>query len=132
MFGLDWIKIAVVAGGILASLGAVAAVYHGIQASEAAKIELQQTKLIAAAQAAQAQRSIDALQARAAQATLLAAQVDQLKEALNAAPVSHSCLTSPAGHAFSQWLHNGSGIAGAAGKAAAGSVAVPGAAAHSP
>jgi hypothetical protein len=125
MFGLDWIKIAVVGGGILASLSAVAAVYHGIQASEAAKIELQQAKLVAAAQHEQDQRSIEALQLRANAAAALAAQNTKLQEALHVVPVTRACLASPAGHAFSQWLHNSSGFPGATNKAAASTVGVP-------
>ena len=86
MFGLDTIKVAIV-GALAASVITVGAlVYHGIQAAEAAKIELQQAKLVAAAQQAQAQRSIDALQTQAAQAAALAARNVQLVEALDAAP----------------------------------------------
>ena len=128
MFGLDTIKLLVVGGLVLSTLTAGYAIYHGIQAAEAAKIELQQAKLIAAAQHAQDQRSIDALQQTAAQAAALAAQVDQLKEALDAVPVSRSCLASPAGAAFRRWLHDSGGLSGAAGKAAAKPVAVSGAA----
>ncbi len=129
MFGLDFVKIAVVAGGVLASLGAGYAVYHGIQAAEAAKIELQQAKLVAAAQHEQDQRSIEGLQRSAALAADLAAQLAQLKEAIHAVPVTRACLSSPSGRAFSHWVRT-SGIAGAAAATAAGSMAVPGAAAH--
>ena len=126
MFGLDTIKVAIV-GALAASVITVGAlVYHGIQAAEAAKIELQQAKLVAAAQQAQAQRSIDALQTQAAQAAALAARNVQLVEALDAAPKSSSCLTSGAGHAFSRWLHDGSGVLDPTGKAPAQSLAVPG------
>lgn len=131
MFGLDTIKVAVVAGLITASLGCAYAVYHGIQASAVAKVELQQAKLAAAAQHAQDQRNIEGLQQSADLATTLAAQVTQLKEAINAAPVSRECLASPAGHAFSLWLRNHGGLAPAPGKAAAGPLAVPGSATHS-
>ena len=125
MFGLDTIKVAIV-GALAASVITVGAlVYHGIQAAEAAKIELQQAKLVAAAQQAQAQRSIDALQTQAAQAAALAARNVQLVEALDAAPKSSSCLTSGAGRAFSRWLHDGGRIAGAPNQAPAQSVAVP-------
>lgn len=126
MFGLDTVKVAIVAAAVVACLSTAAALYHGIQAAEAAKIELQQAKLVAAAQHAQDERSIEALQTRADQAAALEGQVTQLKEAINAAPVSHSCLASPAGRVFSAWLHNGGSFPGASAKSAAQSLAVPG------
>lgn len=125
MFGLDTIKLALIAGLIMSALGAGYAVYHGIQAAAVHKIELQQAKLIAQAQHDQDQRSIEALQAKADQAAALAAQVYQLKDALHAVPVSRSCLSSPAGRAFSVWLRS-RGVSGAASQAPANSVAVPG------
>ena len=103
-----------------------------VEAAEARKIELQQARLVAAAQHAQDQRSIDALQAKAAEATVLAAQLDQLKEAIHATPVSHACLASPAGRAFSAWLHDSGGIVGAAPDAAAQPMAVSGSARSGP
>jgi hypothetical protein len=129
MFGLDTIKLAVVGGLVLSTLGAGYAVYHGIQAAAASKIELQQAKLVAAAQHEQDQRSIEGLQQSAALAANLTAQLAQLKEAIHAVPVTRACLSSPAGRAFSQWVRT-SGIPGAAAATAAGSMAVPGAAAH--
>lgn len=132
MPGLDLIKVAIVGGLILAVLTTGITVYHGIQAAELAKIELQQAKLVAAAQHEQDQRSIDALQTKADLAAALAVRVDQLKDALHAVPISHSCLASPAGAAFTRWLHDTSGLAGAPAQAPAQSMAVPGpaAAAH--
>ena len=131
MFGLDFIKIAVVGGLVLSAAGAGYAVYHGIQAAEASKIELQQVKLVAAAQHAQDLRSLAALQDTAAEAVALAAQAAALKEQLHAATTSRACLASPAGRAFSNWLHDLSRVPGPAPKAAAGPVAVPGPAAGS-
>ena len=132
MLGLDTVKLLVVGGLVLSTIGAGYSVYHGIQAAEARKIELQQARLVAAAQHAQDQRSIDALQAKAAEATVLAAQLDQLKEAIHATPVSHACLASPAGRAFSAWLHDSGGIVGAAPDAAAQPMAVSGSARSGP
>ena len=128
MFGLDGIKVAVVSAAVVASLGAGYAVYHGIQAAEAAKIELQQAKLVAAAQHEQDERSMAALETKAALAATLEAQLSNLKETIHAVPVTRVCLSSPAGRAFSVWLHNSSGLSGAAGKAAGKPLAVPGAA----
>lgn len=125
MFGMDGIKIGLCAVALIGSLGGVYAVYRGIQTAEADKIALQQAKLIAADQHAQDQRNIAALQQTAAQAASLVAQVDQLKEALHAVPVTHSCLSSPAGRAFSAWLHDRGGFSGAAVASPAKSMAVP-------
>jgi hypothetical protein len=113
MFGLDVIKVAMVGGLILSVGGLGYAVFHGIQTAELHKIELQQAKLIAAAQHEQDQRSIDALQLKADLATVLAKQITELKDALHAAPVSHACLASPAGRAFSVWLRQPGGVSGA-------------------
>ena len=131
MFGLDTIKIAICAALFTAVMGCGYAIYHGIQAAEAAKIELQQAKLVAAAQQAQDQRTIAALQTQASLAAAQAAKQAQLMEALHAAPSSTVCLATPAGRAFTQWLRNGSGFLVPAGKAAGQSMAVPAPAAAS-
>lgn len=126
MFGLDTIKVAIVGGLILSLMGGAYAVYHGIQAAAVNKIELQQAKLVAAAQHEQDQRSIDALQTKADLVSALAAQSSQLKDALHASPVSNVCLGSPAGVAFTRWLRNAGGLTGAPSQPAAGAMAVPG------
>lgn len=125
MFGLDTIKVAVVAGLVTAVIGCGYAVYHGIQAAEAAKIELQQAKLVAAAQKAQDERNIAALQTQAALATAQAAKEAQLVEALHAAPITRSCLATPAGHAFAYWMQSAGGLTVPSHKAPAHIVAVP-------
>ena len=128
MFGLDFIKVLIVGALILAVLTTGITVYHGIQAAAVDKIELQQAKLVAAAQHEQDQRSIDALQTKADLAAAMADQFGLLKEALHVAPVSRSCLSSPAGRV---WLRGAGSLTGAPSQAPAKFVVVPGPAAAS-
>ena len=126
MFGLDTIKVVIVGALVTALVTLGVVVYHGIQAAEAAKIELQQAKLVAAAQKAQDQRNIEALQTQAAQAAAQAARSAQLVEALHAAPLTTVCLATPAGRAFIAWMHDSGRVPGPAGKAPAKPLAVSG------
>jgi hypothetical protein len=118
-------------GGIVLSIAGGGLLWlHEHDGKLQAQIAADQAVVAAKAQAEQDQRTIAGLSLTAQKAAALAATMTKLKEAINAAPKSKTCATSPAVVALYAGLRSGAigGHTGAAGAAAGVNVALPGSA----